>query len=273
MVKFNFNDILKGVQAVTAKHSPEILTGIGIVGMVTASVLAVRATPKALLLIEEKKRKIKFEAIAENPGTSKDEIDLSPIEVVKTAWKCYIPSVVTGACSIACLVGASSVNARRNAALAAAYALSEGALSEYKDKVVETIGDKKEREIRDSIDQDRLDKNPVATKEIVITECGETLCYEHLSGRYFKSDVDHIRRAVNDLNQRLLFDTYISLNEFYEEIGLESIAIGDNLGWTVNPDSSDKGLIEIEFTSRLASDGTPCLVINFTNPPFYDYAH
>lgn len=94
------------------KHSPEILTGIGIAGMITTTVMAVRATPKALILIEERKEEI---------GAEK----LEAMDMVKTAWACYIPAAITGTLSVACLIGASSVNARRNAALATAYATPE----------------------------------------------------------------------------------------------------------------------------------------------------
>lgn len=261
-LKAIFTDLGKAAR----KHSPEILTGIGIAGMLSTTVLAVRATPKALMLIEEKKREKKFAAIKDG-GDS----DLTKLEIVKTAWKPYIPAVITGAASIACLVGASSVNARRNAALAAAYALSETTLADYKEKVVETIGEKKAQEVKDAIAKDKIENDPVTRKEIIATDKGETLCYDALSGRYFKSDIEYIRRAVNNLNERLLFDIHISLNEYYDEIGLEEIfPMGENLGWTVDPDSANKGLIELDFSSQLA-EGTPCLVAGFSNAPRYDY--
>ena len=257
-LKAIFTDLGKAAR----KHSPEILTGIGIAGMLSTTVLAVRATPKALMLIEEKKREKKF--AGEQP-------ELTKLEIVKTAWKPYIPAAVTGVASIACLVGASSVNARRNAALAAAYALSETTLADYKEKVVETIGEKKAQEVKDAIAKDKIENDPVTRKEIIATDKGETLCYDALSGRYFKSDIEYIRRAVNNLNERLLFDTHISLNEYYDEIGLEEIfPMGENLGWTVDPDSANKGLIELDFSSQLA-EGTPCLVVGFSNAPRYDY--
>lgn len=71
--------------------------------------------------------------------------DLKPLEVVKAAWKPYIPAAITGSLSVACLVGASRVNFKRNAALATAYTLSEKVLKDYKDSVVETIGEKKRK--------------------------------------------------------------------------------------------------------------------------------
>lgn len=262
MNKMQLKAIFTDLGKAARKHSPEILTGIGIAGMLSTTVLAVRATPKALMLIEEKKREKKF--AGEQP-------ELTKVEIVKNAWKPYIPAAVTGVASVACLVGASSVNARRNAALAAAYALSETTLADYKEKVVETLGEKKAQEVKDAIAKDQVEKNPPSKSTVIATDKGETLCYDPISGRYFKSDIEYIRRAVNNLNERLLFDTHISLNEYYDEIGLEEIfPMGEDLGWTVDPDSASKGLIELDFSSQLA-EGTPCLVVGFSNTPRYDY--
>lgn len=235
------------------KHSPEILTGIGIAGMITTTVMAVRATPKALILIEERKEEI---------GAEK----LEAMDMVKTAWACYIPAAITGTLSVACLIGASSVNARRNAALATAYTLSESALKDYQGKVIEMFGEKKNEAVKDAIAKDKVEKNPVVTREVIITEKGNTLCYDAISGRYFKSDIEKIKKAECELNRQMLDDMYVSLNDFYYEIGLDSVKLGDELGWNV-----DSGYIDLSFSSQLASDGTPCLVIDYSVAPRYDY--
>jgi len=253
MKKPKLSSISKGIRGAITKHSPEILTGIGIAGMITTTITAVRATPKALILIEERKEEI-------------DVDKLTPIELIKTTWTCYIPAAITGGLSIICLIGASSVNARRNAAIATAYALSESALKEYQEKVIETIGEKKEQTVRDAIAKDKIDKNPVSSREVIITEKGNTLCYDALSGRYFKSDIDKLKKAVNELNRRMRDEMYISLNEFYYEIGLNPIGIGDDLGWNI-----DHGYIELNFSSQLTDDGNPCLVIDYQVTPRYDY--
>ena len=252
MDKSKLTKVLKGTKMMLTKHSPEILTGLGIAGMVTTTILAVKATPKALILIEDAKHE---------KGK-----DLTFIEKTKTCWKCYLPAAVTGTVSIACLVGASSVNVRRNAALATAYKLSETAFTEYKEKVVETIGEKKEQTIKEEIAKDKIEKHPVNQQNIIITGKGDTLCYDELFGRYFKSDIDKLKKIENDLNRRLLNENYISLNEFYYEVGLEGVKAGDDLGWYI-----DKGYIELDFSSQLSSDGTPCLVLSFSTPPKYDF--
>lgn len=253
MNKPNLTQIAKSIRASIGRHSPEILTGLGIAGMISTTIMAVKATPKALILIENRKDEM--------------EVDkLPPLELVKTAWRCYIPAAVTSSLSVICLFGASSVNVRRNTALATAYSLSESALKGYQEKAIETIGEKKEQAIRDAIAKDKIEKNPINSQEVIITDKGNTLCYDAISGRYFKSDIERIKRAVNDINKNLLDDMYVSLNDFYYEIGLDNTKMGDSLGWNV-----EKGLIELNFSSQLASDGTPCLVIDYQLAPYYDY--
>lgn len=164
------------------------------------------------------------------------------------------------------MIGASSANAKRNAALATAYTLSESTLRDYQKKVVETIGEKKEQSVRDAVAKDRIEKTPVTTREVIVTEKGNALCLDYVSGRYFRSDRDTINRAINELNRRLRDEMYISLNDFYYELGLSSTGLGDQLGWNI-----DNGYIEPDFSSQLADDGTPCLVISYLVEPRYDY--
>lgn len=257
----NPSKVIKSVRASVKKNSPQILTGIGIAGMITTTVMAVKATPKAIALVEARKDEWNKDAM----GTD-DFGNMPKIEAVKACWTCYIPSVIVGGISIVCLVGASSVNLRRNAALATAYTLSESALKEYQEKVIEEIGEKKEEAVRDRIAKDRIEKNPVSKNEVILTEKGETLCYDMISGRYFKTDIDKLRKAENDLNRQMRDDIYVSLNEFYYAIGLDPIKIGDNIGWNI-----DKGYIDLNFSSQLTEDGKPCLVLDYHVGPTYDY--
>jgi len=253
MSNLNVSKTAKGIQAVIGKHSPEILTGIGIAGMIMTTVIAVRGTPKALNLIE-------------NIRKESDTDKLTRLEIIQATWKCYISAAITGGLSIACLIGASSVNVRHNAALATAYALSESALKEYREKVVESIGERKEQSIRDAVVKSAVERNPVGNHEVIITEKGNTLCYDSISGRYFKSDIDKIKKAVLEINWNLLRESYVSLNDFYYEIGLSNTKFGEDLGWKI-----EDGHVEVRFSSQLAEDDTPCLALDYTIAPRYDY--
>lgn len=253
MSKIKFKPLIKTIRSGLAKHSPAILTALGITGMIGTTVLAVKATPKALDLIENKKEEL-------------DKDKLTVVETVKATWKCYAPAAVTCVTSAACLIGASSVHTKRNAALATAYKLSESALIEYRDKVVETIGEKKEQSVRDAIAKDHVEKNPVTNNEVIITDRGYTLCYDELSGRYFYSDIEKIKKAANELNRQMLNDMYVSLNELYYELGLEGTKLGEQMGWNV-----DRGLIDLKFSATVSADDRPCIVLDYRVPPMYDY--
>lgn len=254
MNKLNIARLVKTVKNLAIEHSPEILAGIGIAGMITTTVLAVKATPKALQLIEAKKEEL---------GVDK----LTPVETVKAAWKPYVPAVVTGVLATSCLIGSTSVSLRKNAALATAYKLSETALTEYKEKAVEVVGEKKEQAIREKIAEDHVKENPVSKNEVFITGKGETLFLDPISKRYFKSDIDHVRRVENRLNKQMLHDItgYVSLSDFYDELGLDRTAISDDIGWNVN------SLIDIEFHAALTEDDQPCISLDYSSNPKYKY--
>ena len=253
MNKTKLPNFIKKAGRSISKHSPGILTGIGIAGMITSTVLAVKATPKAVQIIEEEKKE-------------KETEKLPTKDIVKITWKCYIPSAVTCAASVACLIGARSVQSKRTAALATAYKLSETALNDYREKVIETIGEKKEKTIRDEVAKEQVKRDPVSTREIILTEKGNTLCYDVISGRYFKSDIDKIKRAENELNKKLLSEMYLSLNEFYDALGLKPTSLGNELGWNL-----DDGLIDIHFSSQIADNDTPCVVVDYHIAPRYGY--
>lgn len=242
----------KAARNTASKHSPEILTGIGIAGMITTTVLAVKATPKALKLMED--------------AQYDKEEDLTVPEKVKATWKCYIPATLLGLASVGCLIGANSVNLRRKAALATAYKLSETALAEYKEKVIETVGEEKAKDIKSAIAKDKMEKNPVTKSEVIITDKGESLFCDSISGRYFKSDMNTIEKAVNTINRRLLNEMSVSLTEFYSEIGLSPTSLSEELGWNMND-----GQIEIDFSSQITDDGRPCIYIEYEIAPRYDY--
>lgn len=253
MGKFGISTVFADIGTKLSKHSPEILLGFGIAGMVTTTVLAVRATPKAIKLVEE--------------ATEEKGEELTVPEKAKACWKCYIPATVIGIASIGCLIGSNSVSSRRAAALAAAYQLSETALTEYKEKVVETIGEKKERAVREKVSEDRVRQVSTGSHEVYYTNRGNSLFLDPLSKRLFESDIELVRRAVNNLNERIFNDIggAVSLSDFYDEIGLERTDISDDLGW-----NTDRR-VKIDFHPSMTSDMRPCLALYYENPPKWGF--
>lgn len=251
----------KAVRRCLTRNMPQIMTGIGIAGMVTTVVLAVKATPKAIALLEEEKKK--------------QNKELTKTEIVKSTWKCYISPAILGTFSVACIVGGQHASLKRNAALATAYSMSEAAFKEYRDKNIELFGEKKDKEIYGKIAEDKVAQNPPTSKTVVKTKKGNSLCYDRLSDRYFYSSIDHIQKVENRLNKRLISEMYISLNDFYSEMELDDLkpidpCVGEGVGWNIEED-----VINIDFTSTVVPsgeyEGEPCIVLNFHIAPRNDY--
>lgn len=241
---------VKNLGAVINKNSTHIMTALGCAGVLTTAIMAVKATPKAMKLLDEYRRETNRE--------------LSKLDTVKITWKCYIPTGIVGGITIGCIIGSNAINTKRNAALAALYTLSETAFREYRSKVVETIGKNKELKIRDEIKDARIKQHIAEDKEVLFTGDGEVLCYDVLTGRYFKSDIETIRQSINELNRDLMSDMWISLNELYYKLGLPGTKLGDEMGFNI-----DKGLIEVDYSSHLDAKNRPCLAIDLKVYPRY----
>lgn len=267
--KINFKRLGKSALRIAEKCMPEVLLVIGIGGMITAGVMAVKATPIAeKCLAEEKKRaRENHEGITEDEekNVNAKNCSMAPAEIVKATWRCYLPAITTAGMSIVCIVGAHSINTKRRAALAAACKVTETTLKEYRDKVISTVGDEAEKEIIDAIAKDKVADNP-PPQNVIIAGNGSIPCMDILSGQYFMSSVSELERIANILNRRMRDEMYISLNDFYYEVGLRQTKVGDEVGWNI-----DRGYIDLYFTSMITEDNRPCLVVNYQIPPNYNY--
>ena len=251
-----FNEFWKHAGRAFRRHGTAILIGTGAVGMVVTVVLAVDATPKAMKLIEAE--------------TEKKDAPLTAKETVKAAWKPYIPTGVTCVLSLVCLGGAIGVHEHQYASIAAAYALTNADYRALRDKVSEVVGEKKMTEVEDSLAKDALAKSESSgEKTIIVTNKGNTLFYETISGRYFRADIDQIRRGVNEFNKQLnlSYDNQGSLNDLYYCWGLTNAECGEDRGWRLDRE----GLVDVFFSAQLTEDEEPCIVIGFRNPPVYNF--
>lgn len=242
----------------TSKWGPMVLTGFGVAGMFSAGIMAVKATPRAMFIINEEEKARE---------ESKDYRTIRNIDKIKMCWKCYAPSVLISLMSAGCIIYSSVDSTKRNTAMMTMCSISEAALKEYQSKVVEVIGEKKEREVRDKITEDRMTKYPFDENEVILTGNGNSLCFDNWSSRYFRCDRNYLDKIENRLNKRLRNEYYLSLNDFYYEIGLESTKAGEVFGWDTEKieNKLNHGIEEIEygFSSKIAPNGEPCLVVDF----------
>lgn len=249
--------VAKNVGRTLSDNSPVILTGMAVAGSLGSVILAAKGGMEA-----QRELDVLLEEVEEGRA---DEALLTFQGKAKTTWKFYIPAALMTGSTIACVIGANSVNTRRNAAIMSAYSLTDKAFQEYKEKVVENLGEKKEQAVRDDIAKDHLEANPPKENSVVVVSDGKQLCYDGVTGRYFQSDMQTVRKAVNDINEKCINEVYASLNDFYREIDLDPVVIGEEVGWR-----SDH-LMSVDFSSHLTGDNVPCLSIDYLVGPIRGY--
>lgn len=254
------SDLVSKIQSVVQQNSNGILTGMSVAGTISTAILTGRASFKACLRIQD--------GIKELEKDSKFESEVKDLELrdkIKLVWTLYIPPATIGALTVTSIVMANRLAGKQAAALAAAYSLSEKAFAEYREKVVEKIGQTKEQDVRDSVAQARLNKNPVNTREIILAGTGEVLCYDMMSGRYFQSSIEEIKKAMNDINFDVSNYMHCSLSKFYDLIGLPATGFSDSMGFNLD------NRCELTFSTQMSTDNRPCVTIDFVNAPVVNY--
>lgn len=238
--------IIRTAGKFVSNHAPTLLTGMGVAGVATTGILAFNAG-------RELQTRVEYYA-----STHTD------IDVARENWQLFIPPLIMGAATVACIVGAHNVSSRRAAALMSAYSLTEKAFEEYREETKKVIGPKKENELRENVSSNKVDR---VTEEHQIhnTGAGQTLMYDTLTDRLFRSDIETVRKAVNDINQRIINDMYASQNDFYNLIGLNSVVLGEELGWNVDR------MLEINFGAKLTEWGEPCVALDYVVSPIKGY--
>lgn len=234
--------LLAIIEKKTHDNAPEILTAIGVSGVVTTAYLAASGGQKAGVHLAAEKESLRR--------------DLTRAEKIKSAWRFYIPAFASGVATIVCVVGSHRVSAKRTAAAYSLLTFTDTAFKEYREKVVEHIGPKKEELVRDEIVKDRIARNP-PSDNLIVAGSGSVLCCEMYTGRYFQSEIETLRKAVNQTNSKALREMYVTLTDFYGYVGLPFTAMSDEFGW-----SCDK-LLEIKVTPVLTDDGRPCVAFDY----------
>lgn len=254
------------------EHQREIMLGAAIAGTVVTAVLSWKAGIKASKVVEEQRQKMddlkdRYDADEEmtDEEFAEEKKDIT-IETIKRMAPVVGLPVLAGTTTIIAVVCGYKAASTQIATLSTLYSLSDKALSDQIDKTKELFGDKKAREVKDAINTDKVLKNPPGKNEVIVTGRGETLCYDDYSGRYFKSDAESIRKAVNDINAQLRDDYFVSLNEFYNLLGLSNVKLGEDIGFAV-----EDSYLNLSFSATLTDNNIPCLVLNYDVSPKYGF--
>lgn len=250
-MKLKLNTLAKQAKRAIADNSPAILTALGVTGTLTVAYLTGRATFKAAEIIRD----------VEVEREVNDDPKLDTWDKVDLVWHEFVPAAGIAAMTVAAIIGANHISTKRVAAFASAYTMAEKGFSQYKDKVLEKIGEKKEGEIRDEVAKQQLKDHPMSHTPIFVTGNGDHLCFDAYLEKYFQGDIQKVRAAVNDINFRIHSDDSASLGDFYSILNIPAPSWTHDVGW-----NTDRKL-ECDYTSDLDEHGTPCLAITFKTLP------
>lgn len=230
----NTQTIIRSVE----NHAPTILTVGGVVGFGGAVITAALSTPKAINRLDS--------VVEEEPKAKL-------WEQTKLLLPVYAPSIGLFIMSTACVIGANRLGNYRYAALSTLYFTSQQSAKVFENTVRDYLGDKGYEEVRVKA------VTPTAPPPVELANTESVLCFDHFSGRYLTvNSVEDVQRAANAINSELIIDMWKSLNEFYTELGVDSIPYGDQIGWSV-----DEGMVEITLDATLTPKNRAVVVISF----------
>ena len=247
------NKLLNKSRVFVKRNSATILTCVGAAGVIATTITAVKATPKAMILLEKAK---------EEKGE-----ELTKVETVKIAAPVYIPTIVIGVSTIACIFGANMLNKKHQASLMSAYALVDSGYKDYRKKIDELYGEEAGTQVRAELAKDKYKENPVQVSD------GNQLYYDMYSGQYFESTPFEVQKAEYELNKTLMMDDGVYLNDWYRELGIDQLEHGYDFGWSTgaNMDAYWQTWIDFHHEKVVMDDGLECIIISFAQEPFPDF--
>jgi hypothetical protein len=250
------NNLLHRSKKFLDRNAPTILTCLGGAGVVATTVLAVKSTPKAMVLLEQAKKE-------------KGE-DLTKLEVVKVAGPVYIPAINTGVATVTCIFSANILNKQHQAAIPSAYALLDSSYKDYKKKVEELYGEEAGVQIREELAKDKY-----ADDEITLENSNNVLFYDSFSERYFETTMEAVIKAEYDLNRKLALWGGADLNEFYTMLDIPTTDYGDYIGWSAGylMESAWESWLDFDHEKVVMDDGLECYILTMSVEPVIDYEY
>lgn len=226
------------------KNKTKIEIGVILSSFIGATLIAIKNTPKANKVLED------FDSI-EDQKLKRDCI----IEV----GKIYLPSILLTITGTVMLIRTMNKKDNKILALSSIYQITEESLNKYKDIVLNEVGKNTYSKIESKYREDDIKNN---SDKIIITNSGNILFLDTLTNRNFRSDMNFIDKVINKLNNRINQGEFISQNDLYYELGLNSVPTGDDIGWSYDT----TGIINIKKDS-IITENEPCVIIEYKNLP------
>lgn len=244
--------------------APAFLTVIGVCGVVGTAATAIHATPKALKIIDIKKRE-------------KNNNYLNPIEIVRMSWKCYIPTIIVSTGTIACIIGIGITNKRNQAALFAAYAMLDKSYKRYRNAAINVYGTDADKNIRIEAAKDAMVYTSdwgyqVYNKKMENNE-KELLFHDLISDRYFTTTMAAVLNAQYHVNRNIALRGTCSVNEYLSFLGIDEMKNGDEMGWDISYMAEEMDSYWLDFDNQkiILDDGTQCIAIDTIPVNHFEY--
>lgn len=238
-------------------NGASILTGLGVAGVFSTAVMAAKATPKALDILEQKEQ-YKQQEYGQ---------PLTRFEKALVMIPAYIPTILMGTATTACIIGANHINQVKQASLMAAYTYLDSEYKAYQQKTKEIFSEEGEKKVREELEKERF----------IHKEYGDPgekkLFYDEFSNRYFEMSIHELLLAVYEANRMYNYLGEISLNNFYEFLDLKPIELGKTLGWNSYKDMECYGFcwLEVRWERIETPDNLEAYAIRFEIDPSKDY--
>lgn len=244
------NKLLNNSKTILKKKSSTVLACAGAIGVIATAVTAVKATPKALMIIRDAEHE---------KGES-----LTALEKIKVTAPVYIPAALIGATTIACIFSMDVLSKRNQAALTSAYALIDSSFKEYREKVKTLYGEDADSNVKSGIAEDKYEETDATIND------GDQWFFDFFSMQYFKSTTEKVLRAEYDFNHLLTLVGYASLNEFYDCLGIPHVDGGDQIGWSGGAFNGNSW-VDFIHEDIAMKDGTKCTAIIMPEEPDPNY--
>lgn len=260
---------MKNPKLIFNKHSSTILAIMASFGAGGSVVSAIVATPKALKKIERDSR-------ANHDG---DPYAYTKKEAVASAWKFYIPTAALTVSTIVCILGSNALNKHQQAMLTSAYALLDSSYKDYKNKLKELYGEEAHNNIVNELAKETVDAPHLYTcgafssttldfGDSVEPEVIRTF-YDAFSDRYFETTTEKVLQAEFHLNRNYWMGGAVSVNQFYEFLGIKGVDGGDSVGWDTLAD--DVWCIDFNHRRITLDDGMEINIIEMVSEPTADF--
>lgn len=248
----NFKNILRIISSNAKRHSPELLTGAAVVGVI----VSIRCAARAAIVVDEALDTAKEDIEAE--PDKEDEIKKdTAIVIVK---ECAKP-VVSGAITIFCIISSNRISASRQVALASMCTASQSALLEYKTATKKVAGKKKAEDIDYEAYNEKIDDSAILN-----TGFGNDLCCEAITGQVFYSDINRVMSDWLALEETMLEGEDICVNDWLYDLKIEPSSVGDNLLWRIDKEK-DRGVVHMNKKCIFTRSGKPCIYLEPDRPP------